>query len=40
MVPTKLEWAGSALKDGTGVINNLHILEKCSAKGMQNVRHR
>lgn len=40
MVPTKLEWAGSALKDGTGMLNNLHKLEKCSAKDTQNVIRR
>lgn len=40
MVPTKLEWVGSVLKDGTGVQNNFHKLEKCSAKDMQNVIRR
>jgi len=40
MVPTKLEQAGSALKDGTGVLNNLHKLEKCLAKDRQNAKVR
>ena len=34
MIPTTPEWAESALKHGTGALNNVHKLEEYRAKDM------